>query len=374
MIFPARLACCAHWLALAACATTAASEPQPTAAHPVESSARTEAAPAPISRLLPQHATFADVVDIARALDAADHTRSEAGCLIASGPPRQFAADVLAGARPLPDVPRELGSLLLKAAGAPAVITAWGDSPGELPDVALLAFTTTTPRSAKLPAVAMVLTGLGVFLRGAAMALRAHPEALTPRDAAALLRDLPEHAIVYVSAEAGIPVEQLIAALGSVPERFEVALAVALPKGTRLPPPAAKGNELSCPDGLPEPPADAVEGSLEAAALREVLAPLRDAGLSCAMSTGGRALQGGRLELGLRISPDGRARELCMVSDTVGEPLLRRCVIEAARSLRFPVPSPAGFVDVQLPLELALEGPTAQHALCASINAAPASP
>jgi hypothetical protein len=289
--------------------------------------------------------------------------------LIASGPPRQFAADVLAGARPLPEVPRELASLLLKAAGAPAVITAWGDSPGELPDVALLAFTTTTPRSAKLPAVAMVLSGPGVFLRGAAMPLRAHPEALTPQAAATLLRGLPDHAIVYISAEAGVPVEQLVAALRSVPDRFEVALAVALPKGTRLPAPAARGSELLCPDGLPEPAADAVEGSLDAATLRQVLAPLRDAGLSCALGVGGLALQGGRLEIGLRISPDGRARELCMVGDTIGEPVLRRCVIEAARSLQFPAPSPAGFVDVHLPLELTLEGPTAQRALCDSINA-----
>ncbi|HKP58040.1 MAG TPA: hypothetical protein VJV78_15015 [Polyangiales bacterium] len=375
MKFPARLVGCAHWLALAACATSGAgappTTPQPTAAEPAPTA---QTRPTPISRLLPQGATFADVVDIARALDAADHTRSEGGCLISNGPPRQFAADVLAGARPLPEVPRELASLLQKAAGAPAVITAWGNTPGELPDVALLAFTTTTPRSAKLPAVAMLLTGPGVFVRGAAMPLRAHPEALTPEAAATLLADLPDHAIVYVSAEAGVPVEQLVSALRSVPDRFEIGLAVALPKGTRLPAPTTKGNELSCPEGLPEPAADAVEGSLEASALRQVLAPLRDAGLSCALSIGGLALQGGRLELGLRVSPDGRARELCMVDDTIGEPLLRRCIIEAARSLTFPAPSPAGFVDVQLPMELTLEGPSAQRALCDSINAAPASP
>jgi hypothetical protein len=311
MIFSARLAWSAHCLALAACATTAATEPQatlqPAAAEATPPSAA-PAAPASTSRFLPQLATFADVVDIARALDAADHTRSEAGCLISNGPPIQFAADVLAGARPLPEVPRELATLLLKAAGAPAVITAWGDSPGELPDIALLAFTTTTPRSAKLPAVAMVLTGPGVFLRGAALPLRAHPEALTPEAAATLLSDLPDHAIVYVSAESGVPISQLIAALRSLPERFEIALAVALPKGTRLPPHASKGDELLCPDGLPEPADDQVEGSLEAAALRDVLAPLRDAGLACALSTGGLALQGGRLELGLRVSADGRAR------------------------------------------------------------------
>jgi hypothetical protein len=185
-------------------------------------------------------------------------------------------------------------------------------------------------------------------------------------DAAAgtLLTQLPEPAIVYVSAEAGVQLSRLVAALRSVPNRFEVALAVALPKGTRLPAPAAASSELSCPDGLPAPADSEPEGSLDPAQLRAVLAPLRDASLSCALSAGGRALQGGRLELGIRIGADGRPRDVCTVRDAIGEALLRRCVVAAARELQFPAPNPPGFVDVQLPLELALEGPAAQRALC----------
>jgi hypothetical protein len=66
----------------------------------------------------------------------------------------------------------------------------------------------------------------------------------------------------------------------------------------------------------------------------------------------------------MRIAADGKPRELCMVKDTIGDAVLRRCVVQAARTLNFPAPSPAGFVDVQLPLEIALTGPVAQRPVC----------
>jgi hypothetical protein len=303
-------------------------------------------------------------VDLARNLDAANHTQSQEGCLLASTPVAKLAADVLIATRPLPDAPKELATILLRAAGPPAILSAWGNTPGELPDVALAAFTTTTSGSAKAAPVGLIVTGKGVFLRGAQLPLRAHPEALDVGAAGALLAQLPDPVIVYVSAESLVPIEQVVAALRSIPNRFEVALAVVLPKGTRLPASTERSQELLCPEGLPEPQADEPEGSLDAAALRPVLAPLRDAALQCALSTGGVALLGGKLELGLRIGADGRPRELCMVRDAIGELILRRCVIEAARGLKFPAPSPTGFVDLQLPLELALTGPSAQSALC----------
>jgi hypothetical protein len=349
-------------LALAGCAGARPEPAQPTAAPAAPPAAAVPVA-AP-SRVLPQHATFADVVDLARNLDAANHTQSQEGCLLAVGPAARFGADVSAATRPLADAPKELATLLLRAAGPPTIFTAWGSTPGELPDIALAAFTTTTPASAKASALAMFLTSQGVFLRGAQLPLRAHPDALDLGAAGAVLAQVPDPVIAYVSAESAIPVEQLAAALRSVPNRFEVALAVVLPKGTRLPAVAERSQELLCPDGLPEPQSDEPEGSLDPAALRAELTPLRDAALRCALATGGQALQGGRLELGLRIGADGRPRELCIVRDAIGEAVLRRCVIEAARALKFPLPSPTGFVDVQLPLELALTGPAAQRPLC----------
>lgn len=349
-------------LALAACAGARPEPAPPTAAPPAPPAA---AGPVePPSRALPQHATFADVVDLARNLDAANHTQSQEGCLLASAPAPRLAADVLIATRPLPSAPKEFASLLLLAAGPPAILTAWGSTPGELPDIALAAFTTTTPASSKAAPVAVLVTGQGVFVRGSQLTLRAHPEALDVGAAGVLLAQLPDPVIAYVTAESLVPIEQVAAALRCLPNRFEVALAVVLPKGTRLPAVAERSQELSCPDGLPEPRADEPEGSLDPVALRTVLAPLREAALQCALSTGGVALLGGRLELGLRIGADGRPRELCMVRDGIGELTLRRCVIEAARRFEFPAPRPAGFVDVQLPLELALTGPAAQRALC----------
>ena len=152
--------------------------------------------------------------------------------------------------------------------------------------------------------------------------------------------------------------------LRGIPNRFEVALAVALPKETRLPPPAAASTELLCPDGLPAPAHGEHEGDLDAASARTAFGPLREAALSCALATGGRALLGGRLVLGLRIGADGKAAQLCFVSDAIAEPQLRRCLVSAARDLSLPTPHPAGFVDLNVPLEIALEGPTQQRTSC----------
>jgi hypothetical protein len=53
-----------------------------------------------------------------------------------------------------------------------------------------------------------------------------------------------------------------------------------------------------------------------------------------------------------------------VVEDSIGEPLLRRCLISAARDLSLPAPSPSGFADLHLPLQIALTGPAAQRASC----------
>jgi len=347
----------------------------PIAASALPTAAGVAASPAN-PRQLPAHATFADVVDAARAVDdesqpnagASAHAaeRSGSGCLLDLRAAPSLAGDILVGARPLASAPEELATPLLRAAGPAAVVSAWGSTPGEA-EVALVAFTTTSSAAARRPAIAAIATLAGVFLRSADSSVRAHPEAMPVDAAGTLLSQLPGPAVVYVSAEAAVPLDALARLLRVVPNRFEVALAVALPKGTRLPPTAAaadSGSELLCPAGLPEPAPDAAEGELEPAGLRQALAPLEAAALSCALTTGGQALSGGRLVLGLRIDPDGRARTACLVSDAIGEVLLRRCVVRAARGLALPKPSPAGFVDVHLPLELTLVGPSPQRPLC----------
>jgi hypothetical protein len=337
---------------------SAASAPAPAQASIVPAPAQTDA------RSLPAHATFGDLVAAARALDGAGEGHSDAGCLLRGGlEPTRLEADLMPGARPLPTVPAELGPALDQQSGAVGVLSAWGNVVGD-PGVILLAFTTTSPGAIKLPVVALFMTRNGTYVRAADPAVRAHPKALSASDATTLLSQLPGSAAIYVSAEQDTTLHALAELLRGIPNRFEVALAVALPKETRLPPPAAANTDLLCPSGLPAPAHGEHEGDLDAESARAAFGPLREAALSCALATGGRALLGGRMVLGLRIGADGKAAQLCFVSDAIAEPQLRRCLVSAARDLNLPTPQPAGFVDLNVPLEIALEGPTQQRTSC----------
>jgi hypothetical protein len=360
----------AYWLAvsLLGCAT-----PKPESLHPQPSAAKPALPVAAVltpvpsepadPRKLPAHATFADLVDAARAIDTAGDGRSDAGCLLRGSDAIRLEADLLPGARPLPDVSADLSTAVEQQAGAVSVLSAWGNVKGE-PGLILLAFTTTSPAAIKLPVVALFMTHRGVFVRSADPIVRAQPKAMTASAAATLVTQLSGSAAIYVSAERDTTLTALVELLRAIPDRLEVGLAVALPKDTRLPPPAAANIDLLCPDGLPTPMRGEREGELDAQAAREAIAPLREAALSCALATGGRALLGGRLVLGLRIGDNGKPQQLCFVSDAIAEPQLRRCLVSAARDLSLPVPHPAGFVDLNVPLDIALEGPSPQRVSC----------
>lgn len=282
--------------------------------------------------------------------------------------PARLEADLAIAARPLPPAPEQCERAVAESVGAIPVISTWGNRPGESDDGVLVAFTTTTPKAVKNPAIGLFVTTAGVLLRAADPNLRAKPERMTPDQAGVLLSSVAGPGTVYVTADRDLPLSQLLETVELVvPDRFEIALAVALPKGTKLPvltpPTAARAGEL-CPDGLPPPAASDREGELSGAAAQSSVGPLREHALACALNTGGRALLGGRLVLALRIADNGRAREACFVSDEIGEPLLRRCLVSAARDLAFPAPSPAGFADLQVPLQIELEGPAAQRPRC----------
>lgn len=354
-------------LSVAACASAPAPAPvSPSAqAAPPATSPRTPAAPSKDEdkRLLSESATFGDLVRLAQELDSAGEAHSDAGCLLRGGSGLRLGADLSLAARPLPSAPEHPGEALLEQAGSLHVMSSWGPVRGEL-DTVLLAFTTTSPDAVKVPSVALILTQSGVLVRGSAPELRAQLSALSPDAAGALLSRLPSSATVYVTADRTQPLRSLYGLLRLIPNRHEVALAVALPAGTRLPARVADSPEGLCPRGLPDPAAGEVEGSLSADAIRTAVAPLRDAALSCALSSGGRALLGGRLTLALRVGKEGRATTACVVEDGIGEALLRRCLISAARDLSLPAPSPTGFADLHLPLQIALTGPAAQRASC----------
>jgi hypothetical protein len=317
-------------------------------------------------RNLPAHPTFADLVDAVRKLDDASLTRSEAGCLLRGSRQLRLEADLSVGVRPLPAAPAELAGTLDQAAGPATVLSTWGVSAGEALKLSLVAFTTTTTQALQRPQVALLLTHKGVYLRGADAISRAHPEAMPLATAVSWLAQpgAQEPATIYVSAEAAVPLTQVRELLQALPARYEVALAVALPKDTRLPELGAHASDLLCPQGLSELAPDAPEGDLPASVLQAALSPLREAALECAQSTAGRASLGGRLVLDLRVGPDGKPVEICVEHDEIAELALRRCLVESARNLQLPQPKPAGYVDLSLPLRLQLQGPTAQRSLC----------
>jgi hypothetical protein len=152
-------------------------------------------------------------------------------------------------------------------------------------------------------------------------------------------------------------------------EPFAIALAVPLDPDVRLPaepvvPPEVMDRGFCGGGALPEPAADAVEGDLPAVEVRAALAPLGEAAARCLAGASGRAASGGRLDLALRITAAGRVGDACVVRDPILDPTLRLCVLAAAQSLRFPAPSPAGFVDLALPLRLTPDAALAQRPLC----------
>lgn len=357
-----------HWRSLLLCALTAcaghhatqqpAEHPEPVtkAAPPAESSAS--------PRALSEHATFGELVRVAQSLDTAAAGHSSKGCLLRLTAPARLEADLALAARPLPDPVVHSDDAISEVLGPVAVMSSWGNVPGEAEAGLLVAFTTTSPAAVKLPAVALFATQRGVLLRAADAGIRAHPEVMTRDQAGVLLAALPGPATIYATADRDLDLHALLAALELVPNRFEIALAVALPKGTQLPAAAPVDPSALCPAGLPAPAGSEREGDLSSAAAQQAVTPLREAALSCALNAGGRALLGGRLVLALRIGADGRARETCFVADEIGEAALRRCLLSAARDLPFPRPNPAGFADLQVPLQLSLAGPSPQRARC----------
>jgi hypothetical protein len=289
----------------------------------------------------------------------------------ASGAPWRLEADVAVALRPLPAAWADLDAPLRTRRGAARLLSRWGQTRAEPVALALAAFTGTQPTDPTLPGVAVVLTDAGAWVLGTT---RDSPAATTP----VAVASLPEvvravvagnaPAQIFVTAEEGVSLEILRTALATLaPFGAPIALAVPLAPDVRLPaepvvPPEVMDRGF-CGSGLPEPAADAVEGELPESALREALGPLRDAAARCLVSASGRAASGGRLELALRVTAEGRVGEACVLRDPILDPALRLCVLAAAQSLRFPTPRPAGFVDLALPLRLAPDAALAQRPL-----------
>lgn len=320
-------------------------------------------------RDLGARATFASLLDAARRLDDRRDQDSSAGCLLRPptdepGASWRLEADLAVALRPLPGPPPDLDPIFGASSGPVNVLTRWSaHGPGN-PDAPTLVAVTTSLPARDAPVVVWALTAQGVFVRSTG-----GPAPLEPRPVAALVPPTGAGAL-YVTAEAGTPLERLAEVLLAVPASLhgQVGLAVVLAPGTRLPaaPPAEDASSSAglCPEGLPPLPADVPEGDVETAALLQSLGPLRQAVATCV--SGARTLgpDAARMRVALRIGPTGSVLEACATRDEAGDPTLRACVMRAVRATAFPAPRPAGMVDVELPLSLTVESAQRQAPLC----------
>ena len=142
---------------------------------------------------------------------------------------------------------------------------------------------------------------------------------------------------------------EVLAALPPMPGR--IALAVALPEGTRLPEPPAASAESAPICELSALSDDAPIGDLSLEALRSGVSPLADRARLCAGTTDGSGALGGRVVVSMRIDTSGRVSEACVSEDETDDGVLRACLVAAARELGFTAPS-GGPVDVALPIRI----------------------
>ncbi len=310
-----------------------------------------ETRPPASARDLAADATFAELVAAARRQDDLRDQDSSAGCLLRAHPLR-LEADLAAAVRPLPEPPASLTGRLDRV----AVLTRYG-AIGE-PDapLGLVAFTTTRP-AAGAAALVLVISARGLSLgrTGQARFDEIDPSRLASLDDGSSL--------VFVTASADVPVSELVRVLAALPAMpGRVALAVALPGGTRLPAVASEEVETA-PICALEPMPDEAWGDLSVEALRSGVAPLAERARLCAGTTNGPGALGGRVVLSMRIDPRGRVSEACVSEDETNDGVLRACLVAAARELGFPAPS-GGAVDVALPLRIEPGLTHRQVALC----------
>lgn len=306
---------------------------------------------------MPTDATFALLVERARALDSAPPPEAAHPCLLRYEPTLRFEGDVAAALTPLPNAWNTF-SRFQNAHGAIRVLSRWGQAGPEIYDLAVAAFTSTPPVSLTEPALVIFVEGDRAYVRTTTVAVP-----LARRRAvlvSALLQEMQElvtgtPSAVYITASAGTTLAQLRAAFTAIaPVDAPIALAVPMAPDTHLPARVVNAGADSprdvCPDGSADRPAIAREGSLETA---QILAPVqasRPTLAACFTDQARESAGGVRYVMSLAIDADGSVYNACVVRESVRDVAVRTCLLNALRALRFSAPSPAGFVSVQLPL------------------------
>lgn len=256
----------------------------------------------------------------------------------------------------VPEAPMHLAETLSPPATHARVLTRWGQR-GEAPfDLVVATLTPLPPQALANPMVVMVITRSGILVRETDGAPSSAP-AMTHDDAAVWLLERTSRGpvTVIITAEAESPATETHALLKALPSSVKhVALAVALAADTRLPDstPQAPDARSHCPNGLPEPDANAPEGDLPSASIVRSLSFIHEPLQRCLANTTGPGAMGGKVVLALRILDTGNVSDTCLFEDAIGDNVLAACLTETARTATFSRPHPVGFVDVHIPLSL----------------------
>lgn len=350
--------------------TVACAAAPPPVAPPVEV-ARDEATtdveaisePPGLARALGPIASTLDLVRATQRLDERGAAESEAGCLLRGGEGGgawRFEGSVALPIRPLPAPPDALAPRL-RGRGPVQLLGVWGRRGSGALTLAVL--TTTTPRRGA--DVVVFVTTDGAHLR------RTDREVTTaeagPHPAAALaerLAAMETPARVVITADGGLALTALRPYLAALPPTLEAAFALVLPADVRMPPPAAAPSSDTglCAEGLA--PSDEPEGELPVRTLLDAIEGARPALRACLALAPPENAGGGRLDVTFRVSADGRVSDACARADSIGDPGVRACVLQALSAMPLPAPDPTGVVEVAVPIVLVPDPSLAQRALC----------
>ncbi|MBN1653018.1 MAG: hypothetical protein JXA30_04505 [Deltaproteobacteria bacterium] len=368
------MACSLAVLTISACGSSTESS-QPLVRAPLEKqpTEAVESPPFDRRRMLSVDSRFGDLIKTVNSLDRQDLHHSDQRCLLrhSAVTPGNWLleADLAVAVRPLPEAPAELSRRLESVTGKIHLLTLWGRIGTEVGGIVLVAFTTTSPSSARLPAVALFLTERGVYLRHSDQDAEPTMQLLQLEDVGPSLAKIASQKAftLYVTADAATPISALYDLLQRLPyPRHEVALAVALAAETRLPAPLAAetDSEVWCPDGLPLLLEDLPEGDMPRADIVAAIAAIRGKTQACVSSADASAAAGGRVVVAFRVGASGKVENRCLVEDDIKNLALAKCILSTLDELRLPPPNPTGPVDIHLPLRLSPEGISGQRPVC----------
>ena len=318
-----------------------------------------------LARALGPTSTFADLIAAIRRLDDRGEGASEERCVLRGGARAgdgiRLEGELAVPVRPVPDaapalVPR------LRSRGPVSALAVWGQrGSGSL---VLAVLTSTTPLRGR--EVVFFVSEDGVRLRfvdaeiSTALAGPLAPDAI----AAWLASEDGDPGVgrVLVTADAGISLASLRRYLAAIPPNLEVALAVPLAEAVRLPPaPTPPSDELGlCAS---EPAWEPSPGDVDVPSLRSAIGERRPDLAGCLTQAAPERAHGGRIGLRFRVEESGAVERVCAISDGIGDPRVRACVLDVFRRIRVSPPS-GGSALVEVPIALVPNAEDRTRALC----------